>query len=639
MRRYNDADGAGEEETNVVPRKSEAEILTDLKNKFEEKRRKKLEDHGEHVGHDESKTAEHDTSKAELKPSKEAKGVKKLKKRKQKARSGEDESGQSSGFTVLGENVDQSKRKVRRVLPQWLANPDIVSVDFTEDQLPVEKLEGLDEVTVARLKSNGVKKFFPVQRQVIPHLLTPANSKASFRPSDVCVSAPTGSGKTLAFVLPIVQALRDRVVTRVRALVILPVQDLATQVYRVFQSFASGTVLKVKLLTPQKSFAQEQNELVRTGIVGDVHCLADVIVATPGRLVDHIQNTKGFSLEHLRYLVIDEADRVMEDIQNDWLTHVESAVYTGGRSKPGPLTVENVSKGELPLQKLLFSATLSQNPEQLEQLNLFEPKLYTSIVKPRNILERPSSMLSSDNAEEGFDFIGQYTTPAELREFVVTCSSSLKKPQILHHLLTSKEMRKVLVFTNSLEHTSFLSILLKEYGLSVGELSSQVRLLQFFFKFFSYCFFSWYASQICFSLLISDWRQAKEDVEQVQLGNGRHSSVLRRSRSGHRHRTDRLRHLLRQSGLRQDVHPPRWANGESRASRDSNNVGQSEVKGREDVQGAHEGGGQRGIFELNAGGRGRSRFCSLRLGGQESERSDWGRKRGQVSEKERREEK
>ena len=507
MRRYNDEDGGDEDETMVAPRKTEADILADLKNKFEEKRRRKLEHQGEHAGHVESKIEEHETSKAELKPSEEAKGVKKRKKKRKKPASVEDESGQSSGFTVLGENVDQSKRKVRRVLPQWLANPDIVSVDFTEDQLPVEKLEGLDEVTVARLKSNGVKKFFPVQRQVIPHLLTPFTA-SSLRPSDVCVSAPTGSGKTLAFVLPIVQALRGRVVTRVRALVILPVQDLATQVYRVFQSFASGTALKVKLLTPQKSFVQEQNELVRTGIVGDVHSLADVIVTTPGRLVDHIQNTKGFSLGYLRYLVIDEADRVMEDIQNDWLTHVESAVYTAGRSKPGPLTVENISKGELPLQKLLFSATLSQNPEQLEQLNLFEPKLYTSIVKPKDILERPSSMISSD-AEEGFDFIGQYTTPAELREFVVTCSSSFKKPQILYHLLTSKEMRKVLVFTNSLEHTNFLSLLLKEYGLSVGELSSQVRPL-------SKCFFLSVLSLIFISSwLISDWCEAKEDAKQV----------------------------------------------------------------------------------------------------------------------------
>ena len=482
MRRYNDEE-AGGGRADDAPRKTEAEILADLKNRFEKKlRKKKLEDGNENEGQEAKRGKLIETSKGEIKaPAPEAAvSTKKRKrsKRKKPANKSEGEPAESSGFTVLGEKVEQSNRKVRRVLPQWLANPDIVSVDYSEDQLPVEQLEGLDELTVARLKSVGVEKLFPVQRQVIPHLLLPPPSsrlKMHLRPSDVCVSAPTGSGKTLAFVLPIVQALRHRVVTRVRALVILPVQDLATQVYRVFQTFAAGIELKVKLLTPQKSFAQEQSELVRRGIIGDVHSLADIVIATPGRLVDHIQNTKGFSLEHLRYLVIDEADRVMEDIQNDWLAHVESAVYMGGRGRPGPLTVDNMSKRELPLQKLLFSATLSRNPEQLQQLNLFEPKLYTSVVKPKDILERPSasSMFLSD-AEEGTEFVGQYSTPAELSEFVVACSASFKKPQILYHLLTTKQMKKVLVFTNSLEHTHSLSLLLKEYGLSVGELSSQV---------------------------------------------------------------------------------------------------------------------------------------------------------------------
>ena len=482
MRRYNDE--AGGDRADDAPRKTEAEILADLKNRFEEKlRKKKLDGGNENEGEEAKRAKLAETSKGETKaPEPEAEVTpkkRKRSKRKKAAKNAGDEPGESSGFTVLGEKVEQSNRKVRRVLPQWLANPDIVSVDYGEDQLPVEELEGLDELTVARLRSVGVEKLFPVQRQVIPHLLLPppppsSRLKRRFRPSDVCVSAPTGSGKTLAFVLPIVQALRHRVVTRVRALVILPVQDLATQVFRVFQTFAAGIELKVKLLTPQKSFAQEQSELVRRGIVGDVHSLADIVVATPGRLVDHIQNTKGFSLEHLRYLVIDEADRVMEDVQNDWLAHVESAVYTGGRVRPGPLTVENMSMGDVPLQKLLFSATLSQNPEQLQQLNLFEPKLYTSVVKPKDILERPSSMFRSD-AEDETELFGQYTTPAELSEFVVSCSASIRKPQILYHLLTTKQMKKVLVFANSLEHTHSLSLLLKEYGLSVGELSSQVR--------------------------------------------------------------------------------------------------------------------------------------------------------------------
>merc|ERR1712029_534832 len=134
----------------------------------------------------------------------------------------------------------------------------------------------------------------------------------------------------------------------------------------------------------------------------------DILVATPGRIVDHIQKTQGFSLEHLRFLVVDEADRVMEDIQNDWLNQVEGAVYSSGkRPRPGPLTVANALKKLVPLQKLLFSATLSQNPEKLEQMNLFEPKLFTSVVQPKDICAKKEV----DDEVSG-EFAGKYTTPA-----------------------------------------------------------------------------------------------------------------------------------------------------------------------------------------------------------------------------------
>ena len=72
-------------------------------------------------------------------------------------------------------------------------------------------------------------------------------------------AAPGGKlmpGKTLAFVLPIVQALSTRIVPRVRALVILPVQDLATQVFKVFKTYTEKKNLRVKLVSGQKSFVQ-----------------------------------------------------------------------------------------------------------------------------------------------------------------------------------------------------------------------------------------------------------------------------------------------------------------------------------------------------------------------------------------------
>lgn len=62
---------------------------------------------------------------------------------------------------------------------------------------------------------------------------------------------------------------------------------------------------------------------------GGFESLVDIIVTTPGRLVDHLKSTAGFSLEHLKYLVIDEADRVMEDIQNDWMYHMTRHITNG----------------------------------------------------------------------------------------------------------------------------------------------------------------------------------------------------------------------------------------------------------------------------------------------------------------------
>ena len=71
---------------------------------------------------------------------------------------------------------------------------------------------------------------------------------SALRPNDVCVAAPTGSGKTLAFVLPIIQSLKSRMVPKVRALVVLPTQDLALQVYKVRAVYSYTVWLCVMLI-------------------------------------------------------------------------------------------------------------------------------------------------------------------------------------------------------------------------------------------------------------------------------------------------------------------------------------------------------------------------------------------------------
>jgi ATP-dependent RNA helicase DDX51/DBP6 len=85
-----------------------------------------------------------------------------------------------------------------------------------------------------------------VQMQVIPAFLRRQALYDTRRaPGDLCISAPTGSGKTLAYVLPMVDILSKRRVTRLRALVILPTRDLVIQVKETFDAFVKGTDLKV----------------------------------------------------------------------------------------------------------------------------------------------------------------------------------------------------------------------------------------------------------------------------------------------------------------------------------------------------------------------------------------------------------
>ena len=378
-----------------------------------------------------------------------------VKKKRKKSKKKKNNVGDNiEGFTILGDPTDQKVKKVSRVLPLWLAQPNILSVDLLSDKLAVGDMPGLDKVLVDKLMKEKVTHFFPVQRQVIPHLL---EFSPRYRPSDLCVSAPTGSGKTLAFVLPIVQSLLGRLVPRVRAITVLPTQNLATQVYKVFNHFCEGSGLRVKLLTGGENMAEE-GDLVRKGVAGMVHQLYDILVVTPGRLIHTIRDTPGLDLSHLRYLVIDEADRMMDNMTGDWLTILETSVYSRGRTRPGLLTAAAASQHQIPLQKLLFSATLSQDPEQLEQLNLFEPKLYRCLV-PVAALGEAVSMTS---------------LPVTLTQ-LFTISKQGDKPALVHQVIKEKSLTKVLVFTHSNETVHRLALVLKKLGHKVGELSSAVK--------------------------------------------------------------------------------------------------------------------------------------------------------------------
>ncbi|CAH0592344.1 unnamed protein product [Chrysodeixis includens] len=368
----------------------------------------------------------------------------------------------SHEFKVLGVNDFEKKTKVSRVLPYWLSHPINVPKSLKSSSCPVEEQHWLHSTLKATLISEGVTNLFPVQEKVVPFILDEHKSTYPFWPHDICVSAPTGSGKTLSFVLPIVQILMNDIGCHIRALVVLPVQELAAQVAKVFKKYCMKTRLKVALLGGSIPMQQEQQNIVRyTETLGWVS-EADIVVCTAGRLVEHLQTTEGFTLSHLKFLVIDEADRIMDHIQNDWLYHVdkhiklENELMTGRHSN---LTWNSLVEQKPPPHKLLFSATLSQDPEKLEQWGLFQPKLFSA---------------SKSNNYEDEEQIRLYATPEELTEQYVTCDAE-HKPLILYNFLVNQKWDKVLCFTNASEAAHRLAVLLNTWGrgqFKVAELSS-----------------------------------------------------------------------------------------------------------------------------------------------------------------------
>ncbi|KFO71504.1 ATP-dependent RNA helicase DDX51, partial [Cuculus canorus] len=447
---------------------NQQENRSSLKNKSPKRKKKDEETEG-------SETRKKENSER-------AEGIERTKEELSLAASKEETHLPPSSLAVFGDYVSKPVQKVQPFLPQWLAQPKLVQKRIKDNLVPITEVPGIHPRLLKKLQMNGIESFFPVQAEVIPAILQSASSgylvgPGGYRPKDICVSAPTGSGKTLSFGLiwPLFwQVLLDRVVCHVRALVVLPTKELAQQVSKVFNIYTDGTGLKVVLITGQKPFAKEQEMLVQKKVTG--YCsLADIVVATPGRLTDHISQTPGFSLTQLRFLIVDEADRMIDDMHQNCLNQIVKAVFQAHdsscnalfqRTKPGPITAANSCYPQIPLQKLLFSATLTQDPEKLQQLDLFQPRLFTSVYSEKKTL--------GGGAETEHDTNKKYTLPEGLSQCYVPCDLNSKPLLLLHFMLTMKFTR-VLCFTNSREASHRLFLLVQAFGgVTVAEFSSRL---------------------------------------------------------------------------------------------------------------------------------------------------------------------
>jgi superfamily II DNA/RNA helicase len=154
---------------------------------------------------------------------------------------------------------------------------------------------GLSPTTLQAVADTGYTTATPIQAQAIPVALAG---------QDVLGIAQTGTGKTAAFTLPLIDKLMNgRAKARMpRALVIAPTRELADQVASSFEKYAKGTKLSWALLIGGVSFGDQEKKLDR-GV--------DVLIATPGRLLDHFERGK-LLMTGVQFLVVDEADRMLD---------------------------------------------------------------------------------------------------------------------------------------------------------------------------------------------------------------------------------------------------------------------------------------------------------------------------------------
>lgn len=270
-------------------------------------------------------------------------------------------------FQVIGDDNLQKKRIVlQRKLPKWLRDPENIEINIKLNTASIEELDFLNSDIISQLRENSITHLFPVQRKIIPMIMQ--SNSSVIPPRDICCAgklvysfrilfqlevfstAPTGSGKTLSYVLPLVNNLKDRIIRQVRVLVVLPVRELAKQVHSVFQTYAKKYGLNTVLLASYSSFQQEQRNLVRENLLGEYESSVDIVIATPGRLVDHVHSTKGFDLTQLRYIVLDEADRIMEEEKHDWINIVEKSVYSANRKRLVNLNVAKYLESPEPVR-------------------------------------------------------------------------------------------------------------------------------------------------------------------------------------------------------------------------------------------------------------------------------------------------
>ncbi len=277
---------------------------------------------------------------------------------------------------------------------------------FTDFNFDARLLDGIE--------ASNYDTATPVQEQVIPHIL---------KGRDIIASAQTGTGKTAAFLLPLINNILGTVhdASSITAMIIVPTRELAIQISQHLEGlsyFTSISSIAIYGGGDGNAFVQEKKALTMG---------ADIVVCTPGKMMSHIK--MGYvKLDNLKYLVLDEADRMLDMGFYDDINFI----------------IQHLPKQR---QNLLFSATMP-------------PKIRTLA---RTILNNPEEVN-----------ISLSKPPEKIKQFAFVVHDQQKIPLIVY-LLKNKEFKMVVVFCSSKLNVKQLTKDLKRNGINAGEIHSDLE--------------------------------------------------------------------------------------------------------------------------------------------------------------------
>ncbi|PBK81455.1 DEAD-domain-containing protein [Armillaria gallica] len=268
-----------------------------------------------------------------------------------------------------------------------------------------EDLKAFTDLPISDYTKRGLKKAFFVNMTDIQAKSIPVSLKGK----DVLGAARTGSGKTLAFLIPVLEILYRRKwgpSDGLGALIISPTRELAVQIFDVLRSIGGYHSFSAGLVIGGKNLKDERDRLSRMNI----------LVATPGRLLQHMDQTFGFESDNLQVLVLDEADRILDM----------------GFSRTLSALLAHLPKSR---QTLLFSATQTQSVSDLARLSLKDP-VHVGI----HDAEGASNSMA---------------TPENLSQHYLVCTLD-QKLSLLWSFIKSHLQSKVLVFLSSCKQVRFV---------------------------------------------------------------------------------------------------------------------------------------------------------------------------------------